>query len=128
MCEKRKSNLLTLHKKLTFSLRISLLNVTNTAQKMKFASKDFFSKCELFRRKLRICSHLLKKSLMENFIFCAMKILSFLQVWSYLLEKHLMENFIFEEVPLINNKHIFLSAQVKQTLTIDNKNGMTLKL
>ena len=37
---------------------------------MKFSIKDFFSKCEQIRRKLRIWSHLLKKSLMENFIFC----------------------------------------------------------
>ena len=44
-----------------------------TAQKMKFSIKDFFfSKCEQIRRKLRIRSHLImKKSLMENFIFCA---------------------------------------------------------
>ena len=28
-------------------------------------------KCEQIRRNLRIWSHLLKKSLMENFIFCA---------------------------------------------------------
>ena len=34
------------------------------AQKLKFPIKDFFSF-------LRIWSHLLKKSLMENFIFCA---------------------------------------------------------
>ena len=33
--------------------------------------KDFFSKSDRIRRKLRIWSHLLKKSLMENFIFCA---------------------------------------------------------
>ena len=42
-----------------------------TAQKMKFSIKDFFSKCDQIRRKLRIWSHLLKKSLMENFIFFA---------------------------------------------------------
>ena len=36
---------------------------------MKFSIKDFFSKCDLIRRKLWIWSHLLKKSLMENFIF-----------------------------------------------------------
>ena len=42
-----------------------------TAQKMKFSIKDFFSKCDQIRRNLRIWSHLLKKSLMENFIFCA---------------------------------------------------------
>ena len=33
--------------------------------------EDFFIKCDQIRRKLRIWSHLLKKSLMENFIFCA---------------------------------------------------------
>ena len=41
-----------------------------TAQKMKFSIKDFFSKCDQIRSFLRILSHLLKKSLMENFIFC----------------------------------------------------------
>ena len=40
-----------------------------TAQKNKFSIKDFFSKCDQIRRKLRIWSRLLKKSLMENFIF-----------------------------------------------------------
>ena len=42
-----------------------------TAQKMKFFIKDFFSKCDQSRRKLRIWLHLLKKYLMESFIFCA---------------------------------------------------------
>ena len=42
-----------------------------TAQKLKFPIKDSFSKCDQIRRKLGIWSHLLKKSLMENFIFCA---------------------------------------------------------
>ena len=43
-----------------------------TAQKMKFSNKDLFSKREQIRRNLRIWSHLSKKSLMENFIFCAL--------------------------------------------------------
>ena len=38
---------------------------------MKFSIMDFFSKCDQTRWKLRISSHLLKKSSMENFIFCA---------------------------------------------------------
>ena len=46
-------------------------NGTFTAQKMKFSIKDFFSKFYQFRRKPQIWSHLLKKSSMENFIFCA---------------------------------------------------------
>ena len=45
--------------------------IPHTAQKMKFSIIGFFSKCEQIRSFLRICSHLLKKSLMENFIFCA---------------------------------------------------------
>ena len=36
---------------------------------MKFSIKDFFSKCDQIHSFLRIRSHLLKKSLMENFIF-----------------------------------------------------------
>ena len=44
---------------------------------MKFPVKDFFSKCDQIRWKLQIWSHLLKKSLMENFIFCAVIMLYF---------------------------------------------------
>ena len=40
-----------------------------TVQKMKFSIKDFFSKCDQIRSFLRIWSHLLNKSLMEDFIF-----------------------------------------------------------
>ena len=42
-----------------------------TAQKLKFSIKDFFSKCDQIHRFLRIWSHLLKKSLIENYIFWA---------------------------------------------------------
>ena len=44
---------------------------------MKCSIKDFCSKCDQIRRKLQIWSHLQKKSLMEIFIFCAVKIMSF---------------------------------------------------
>ena len=43
----------------------------SAAQKMKLSIKDCFSKCDQIRSFLRIWSHLLQKSLMENFIFCA---------------------------------------------------------
>ena len=46
--------------------------MNNTAQKMKFSIKNFFSKCDQIHRKLRVWSHLLKKSLMENFVFHAL--------------------------------------------------------
>ena len=41
---------------------------------MKFSIKDFFRKYDQIRRMLRVWSHLLKKSLMENFIFCAVMV------------------------------------------------------
>ena len=37
---------------------------------MKSVIKDFSSKCDQIRSFLRIWSYLLKKSLMENFVFC----------------------------------------------------------
>ena len=51
---------------------IVLKVTTDTAQKSKFSIRDFFSKCDQIRSFLRIWPHLMKKSLMENFIFCAM--------------------------------------------------------
>ena len=46
--------------------------------KIKLSIKDFFSKCDQIRSFLQIWSHLLKKSVMENFIFCAVIILSYM--------------------------------------------------
>ena len=40
---------------------------TATAQKLKFSIKDFFNKCD----QIRMRKSLLKKSLVENFTFCA---------------------------------------------------------
>ena len=54
-----------------------------TEQKMKFFIKEFFSKCDQILRELRIWSHLLKESLMENLIFCAVVIL----IAKYLCER-----------------------------------------
>ena len=51
-------------------------SLTSTEKKWIFISiKDFFSKCDQIRRKQRIWSYLLKKSLMENIVFCAVLIL-----------------------------------------------------
>ena len=51
-----------------------MYDLINTAQKTKFSIKGFFSKCDQIGSLLRVWSHLLKKSLMENFIFCAVKL------------------------------------------------------
>ena len=67
------------HTVLLVLLKMNLLNtryltnyyfISNTKNKM-FSIEGFFSKCEQIRSFLRIWSHLLKKSLMENLISCA---------------------------------------------------------
>ena len=45
---------------------------------MKLSIKAFFSKYNQIRKKLRIRSHLLKKSLVEKLIFCAVNMMVFL--------------------------------------------------
>ena len=45
-----------------------------TAQKTKFSIKDFYSKCDQMRSFPQIKSHILKKFLMENFIFYAVSL------------------------------------------------------
>ena len=49
---------------------IDRFRICPTAQKMKLSIKDFFSKCD----QIRSWSHLLKKCVMEKFIFCAVPI------------------------------------------------------
>ena len=62
---------------------------------MKFSIEDFFSKCDQIHGFLRISSHLLKKSLMENFIFCAVFIfLQALEKCTSISEKSLVSSFI----------------------------------
>ena len=55
-------------------MQICNMQIVPTGQRMKFSIKDFFSKCDQNRRKLWIWSNLLKKSLMENFIFCTVSV------------------------------------------------------
>ena len=57
-----------------------------TAQKMKFSVKDFFSKCDQIRRKLQIWSHLLKKSLLKNFIFVQWFLLDLLKIGKIIID------------------------------------------
>ena len=54
----------------TMELHLLLFIRSVTARKMKFSVRNFFSKCEQICSFLRICSHLLKKFLMENSFFC----------------------------------------------------------
>ena len=56
-----------------------VLNVplsSNTEQKMKFFITDYFRSLQPNLQKLRIWSDLLKNSITENFIFCAVELKS----------------------------------------------------
>ena len=54
---------------------MSLSDTFTLHKKMKFSIKDFFSKCDQIHSFLRTWSYLLKKSLIKNFIFCAVLII-----------------------------------------------------
>ena len=69
-----------------------------TVHNMTFSIKDFFSKCDQTLRKLRVWSHLLKKSLMENFIFCAVPLfmlsgMGYIRTLSNIADEAFGENF-----------------------------------
>ena len=72
---------------------------------MKFSINDLFSEVDQMRSYPLIWSHLLKKSLTENFIFC--KMLSFTKDFLQMFEK---DDFIFRDilsVELTNKKDCF---------------------
>ena len=52
---------------------------------MKFSIKESFSKCDQIHWELRVWSHLLKKSLMKNFIFLCSDIETKLQTTFFYL-------------------------------------------
>ena len=66
--------------------------VLDTAQKMKFSTEDFCSKCDQICWKLHIWSHLLKKLLMENLIFYAVRHVSVYSCWQLLIYYFLKSN------------------------------------
>ena len=66
------------------------------AQIMKFSVKDFFSTCDI----LNCTSYLMKKSLMENFIFCVVT------DCVYLLSSHIIY-IVFRSAPFRHPQHIF---------------------
>ena len=53
-----------------------------TTHKAKFSIKNFCHKCDQIHSFLRIWSHLLKKSLMENFIFCVVVVTCYFTICS----------------------------------------------
>ena len=88
-------------------LQIGKTTINNKhCTKMKFSIKEFCSKSDQIRSFLRIWLHLLKKSLMKNFIFCTVKagataqifVLDFVQKRFYsssVVLKHILGTFSF---------------------------------
>ena len=69
-----------------------------TAQKNKvFHKVFFFSKCDHIRRKLRIWSHLMKNSLIENFIFLCSDSLDFINILIIFLPVKSMKKVLLQE-------------------------------
>ena len=60
-----------LQEKLTIFFETSNSEPLTLAQRMKLSINDDFSKYDQIHRNLQFWSHLLKKSILENFIFCA---------------------------------------------------------
>ena len=91
--------------------------VLNTAQKMKFSIKDFFSKCDQILRKLRIWSHLLKKSLMEKLIFCAEK--QMISIHTHFKNLGVfLENFQSEHDHFLETRHYRVTFRIKNTIIV----------
>ena len=81
-------------------LELWVWHIFIAAQKMKFSITDFFSKCDQIRRNLQIWLHLLKKSLIENIIFCAVHAMSTVHFWVMIM------NLFW----IMNTKHFQLMA------------------
>ena len=78
------------------------------AQKMNFSVKNFFSKCEHIRIKLRIYSHLLNKFLTENFIFCVVNIIGFTtESCKFFFKRNCQSHVYFTS---INTRHRLVSS------------------
>ena len=83
-----------------------------TAQKLKFSIKDFFSKCDQICSFPWIWSHLLKKSLMENFIFCAVQLASFFP-WFFQAQTGFYRLFFCHPVLKTSASQLFHTNQTK---------------
>ena len=88
---------------------------------MAFSIKDFFSKCDQIRRFLWIWSHLLKKSLMGNFIFsivwCLLKVRKKMKLFAKIRDRKYkywsIDIVANEKYITISSNCVFLSCHVR---------------
>ena len=101
--------------------------------KMKFSIKDFFSKWDQIRRKQRIWSHLLKKSLMRNLFFVRwliQKLLNAKVLNINILYNHLIRIYVPVRIRMLQhvNTQKFCVEQILNEPEIENENVAVLNL
>ena len=96
---------------------------------MKFSMKDFFSKCDQMFKRLRIWSHLLKKSLIQNFIFGAVKVkCSGVDLFSFFLDsRSLFVLYAYVSIESIDY-FLFSSFKLKTILVISSLKTLCFSL
>ena len=83
---------------------------------MKFCIKDLSSKCDQIRRKLRVWSHLLDKSLMQNFIFCAVIDIACVLIFRFIYFSFKVEDFI-----AVNKHHLNTTLSISFFIKCNKK-------
>ena len=77
---------------------IDIINPPYHCTKNEVSIKNFFCKFDQIHRKLRIWSYLLKKSLMESFIFCAVYFVLSSQFFDKYMERKPLGGWGFQTV------------------------------
>ena len=92
----------------------------NTSQKMKFAIKDFFSMSVEIRNFIHIWSHLPKKSLIENFIFCVWRQAGWTLVFKVILDLNTLNSSDFTFWTSLTGFHEVLKLRKQHPIHLHN--------
>ena len=92
--EKERADFFLVYPYMKYDKILCRISITDTAQKMKFSIRDFFSKCDQIRMKLRIWPHFLKKILDAALHFlCSVKVM---YISGYLIRSIMLNNMTFD--------------------------------
>ena len=103
------------------SLRLTIWSKYELHKKWSFLLR-IFNKCDQICRKLRIWSHLLKKSIMENSIFCAVMILIPIHHLSFLIvTKWVSVTYLITTI-FINNRELYIQSDFRSLFLLKPQN------
>ena len=105
------------------SQKSTIIYVWPTLQKIKFSDIDFFSKCDQIPRKLRIRPHLLKKSLMVNFIFCVV-VGPWIQLWDWVQKNQKQPTEVLYKKGVLTKLTKFAGKHLCQNLLFNDFAGL----